>query len=191
MHVAFVAFDDMTALDLVGPFDALTRLETMDLHDGPITWELVSPDGDEAVATAEFPVRVDAVGSLADADLVVVPGGAGARARTDDDAFLDWLRTADPDIWASVCTGSLLLGAAGILEGRRATTHPTAYDLLEPYCEAVVRERVVDEDTVVTARGVTSGIDLGLHLVERIAGRDARERATIRMDYQTRTETSG
>jgi cyclohexyl-isocyanide hydratase len=84
----------------------------------------------------------------------------------------------------SVCTGALLLGAAGFLAGKRATTHPNAFEELKPYCATVIAaRRIVDEGEVVTARGVTASIDLGLHLVERIAGREARARIAKQMDY--------
>ena len=86
----------------------------------------------------------------------------------------------------SVCTGALLLGAAGFLRGRRATTHPNAYKELEPYCGTVVHDRVVDEGDVITARGVSSAIDAGLHVVQRIAGADARMRIAAQMDYPYR-----
>jgi cyclohexyl-isocyanide hydratase len=85
-----------------------------------------------------------------------------------------------------VCTGALLLGAAGFLKGRRATTHPNAYQELEPYCATVVRERVVDEGDVITARGVSSSIDAGLHIVEKLAGADSRTRVAAQMDYPYR-----
>ena len=83
----------------------------------------------------------------------------------------------------SVCTGALLLGSAGFLTGKHATTHPNAFDELNPYCASVVDQRVVDEEEVVTARGVTSSIDLGLHLVERLAGSEARVGIAKQMDY--------
>lgn len=84
---------------------------------------------------------------------------------------------------ASVCTGALLLGSAGFLTGKRATTHPNAFGELEPYCDTVVDQRVVDEGDVVTGRGVSSSIDLGLFIVERFAGADARIRISKQMDY--------
>lgn len=84
----------------------------------------------------------------------------------------------------SVCTGALLLGAAGFLSHTRATTHPRAFEALQPYCAGVVDGRVVDEGDVVTARGVTSSIDLGLYLVERLAGADAVARIATQMDYR-------
>ncbi|MCZ6556639.1 MAG: DJ-1/PfpI family protein, partial [SAR324 cluster bacterium] len=84
---------------------------------------------------------------------------------------------------ASVCTGSLLFGAAGFLQGKRATTHPNAYDALRPYCAEVVRQRIVDEGDLVTAGGVTSGIDLGLFLCEKFAGAEAKAAIKKQMDY--------
>ena len=103
-------------------------------------------------------------------DLIVVPGGYGTRPLQQDETFLAWLRTAkDVPLKTSVCTGSLLLGAAGFLRGKRATTHPSNFD-----------------GSVVTARGVTSAIDLGLHLVKRLAGEAARRRIADQMDYPYR-----
>jgi len=92
---------------------------------------------------------------------------------------------------ASVCTGSLLLGAAGFLKGRRATTHPNALEALKTYCATVVAARVVDEGDVITAVGVTSAVDLGLTLVARIAGEEARERIAEQMDYPHRCSVLG
>lgn len=122
--------------------------------------------------------------SLDGYDLVVVPGGHGTRALQNDVAFLEWLATAKSvELKASVCTGALLLGAAGFLEGWSATTHPSAFADLEPYCAAVVDDRVVDEGPVITARGVASSIDLGLHVVHRLAGEAARTQVARQMDY--------
>ncbi|ELZ34446.1 transcriptional regulator containing an amidase domain and an arac-type DNA-binding hth domain [Halogeometricum pallidum JCM 14848] len=185
MRTAFVAFDEMTALDFVGAFDPLTRLGTMDLAPFPFEWDVCAP-AETVTATANLRFEADGVGEpLAGYDLVVVPGGAGTRTLREDDHFLAWLRTADPDLMASVCTGSLLLGAAGFLEGKTATTHPEATAELAAYCE-VSEDRVVDEGGVVTARGVASALDLGLYLVERLT--DAETRATVaeQMDYPNR-----
>jgi cyclohexyl-isocyanide hydratase len=186
MHVAFVAFEGMTALDFVGAYDPVTRLRTMGFEGfESTTWEVHAHDAAVVEAGAGLRVEADAVGEPLDAALVVVPGGFGTRALVEDDAFLEWLRTArGADVLASVCTGSLLLGAAGFLKGRRATTHPNAYDALAAYRDVdVVEERVVDEGDVVTARGVSSSLDLGLHLVERFAGVEVRREVAAQMDY--------
>lgn len=183
MKTAFVIFDGMTALDFIGAYDPLTRLKSMQLVSN-FEWDVCAlaeeVADDKGIA---FTPSVIA-GSLAAYDLIVVPGGYGTRTLQHDKAFVDWLRTSEPvKLKVSVCTGSLLLGAAGFLKGRRATTHPSAFEALKPYCAEVVDERVVDEGEIVTARGVTSAIDLGLYLVERLAGVEARRRVAKQMDY--------
>lgn len=184
MRIAFIIFDRMTALDFVGAFDPLTRLRTMGLLDG-VEWDVCAA-GREVTDGAGLRVAASKVGgTLSGYDLLVVPGGYGTRELVEDDAFIEWLRTAaDCPLKASVCTGSLLLGAAGYLRGRRATTHPSSLAELEGYCAEVSRERIVDEGAVVTAGGVTASIDLGLHLCGRLAGPDARARIRAQMDYR-------
>jgi transcriptional regulator GlxA family with amidase domain len=183
MNAALIVFDNMTALDFVGFYDAVTRLQTMKIQP-EFEWTICARQAqvrdDRGLAMA-----VDSVSeSLADYDMLYVPGGYGTRILQHDRAFVDWLRTASSaPLKVSVCTGSLLLGAAGYLRGLKATTHPTALDELRPYCAEVVRHRIVDEGSVVTAGGVSTSIDLGLHIVERLAGKDARARVARQMDY--------
>lgn len=183
MKTAFIIFDRMTALDLIGVYDPLTRLKTMNFLP-EFNWHICAytekVSDDKGLLFTPDTVAV----SLSEYDMIVVPGGFGTRALQHDKAFMDWLRSADSvKLKTSVCTGALLLGSAGFLTGKRATTHPNAFDELKPYCDAVVEQRIVDEGGVVTARGVTSSIDLGLHLVERLAGNDARVGIAKQMDY--------
>ena len=183
MNVALIVFDNMTALDFVGFYDAVTRLQTMKIH----------PEFEWTICARQPQVRddrgltmaVESVDeSLAGYDMLFIPGGYGTRGLQHDAGFVHWLRTAaDTPLKVSVCTGALLLGAAGYLRALRATTHPTALDELRPYCAEVVRQRIVDEGSVVTAGGVSTSIDLGLHIVERLAGKDARLRVARQMDY--------
>jgi cyclohexyl-isocyanide hydratase len=184
MDVAFVAFDGMTALDFVGTHDPVTRLSTMGYLN--LTWDVCAP---ASTVTASGDLRFDADRvdePLEGYDLVFVPGGFATRDLRDDEEFVSWLRGADDaDLLASVCTGSLLLGAAGFLDGRPATTHPSAYDDLADYAE-VRRERVVDAGDVVTARGVSSSLDLGLYLVERLSDERTRREIAEQMDYPDR-----
>lgn len=185
MTVAFVLYDDLTALDLVGAYDPITRLGSMGFVDD-FAWDLCAPSGHETAADDRgLRFTTDRVGEpLSDYDVLVVPGGHGTNTLQHNEPVLDWLRTAAPvPLKASVCTGAILLGAAGFLTGRRATTHPNAYDELRPYCGQVVDKRVVDDGPVVTARGVASGLDLGLHLVERLSGADVRATVAEQMDY--------
>jgi cyclohexyl-isocyanide hydratase len=182
VNIGFVIFDGLTALDFVGVYDAVTRLRGGYLPD--LHWELCARSARVCDNTG-LCLSATRVGEpLAGYDMLIVPGGFGTRALMHDASFVDWIRTAaDAQYKVSVCTGSLLLGAAGFLAGRRATTHPSAYALLAPYCAQVMDERVVDEGDVITARGVTSSISLGLYLCEKLAGRAARENIRLQMDY--------
>jgi cyclohexyl-isocyanide hydratase len=184
-RIAFFLFPRLTFLDFVGVHDALRRLAPMGIAPD-VTLRTI---GTAAEIADESGLRVlpDAVyEDLAGFDLLVVPGGFGTRSLLDDDRCIGYLRS-----WgavrpvASVCTGSLLLGKAGHLAGLRATTHHGAFDLLRPFCREVVTDRrIVDEGRVVTAGGVTSAIDLGLHLVARFWGEEARRRIAAQVEYR-------
>jgi transcriptional regulator GlxA family with amidase domain len=183
MKTAFIIFSQMTALDLIGVYDPLTRLKSMNFVP-EFNWEVCAFTA-KVFDDKGLRFTPDKVAEpLKEYDIIVVPGGFGTRSLQHDKAFMEWLRSAESvKLKTSVCTGSLLLGSAGFLTGKRATTHPNAFDELKPYCAAVVDQRVVDEGEVVTARGVTSSIDLGLHLVERLAGSEARVSIAKQMDY--------
>jgi transcriptional regulator GlxA family with amidase domain len=186
MKAAFVVFDRMTSLDFIGFYDPVTRLKSMKILDD-FEWRVCSLTRHVADDRG-LRIEADAVDEPLDSyDLLFVPGGFGTRALRHDGRFIDWLRTARRvPLKVSVCTGALLVGAAGFLQDRRATTHPSAYKELEPYCGSVVRDRVVDEGDVVTARGVSAAIDMGLYLVQRVAGGEARDRIATQMDYPYR-----
>jgi cyclohexyl-isocyanide hydratase len=184
MDVAFVAFDGMTALDFVGTHDPVTRLSTMGYLD--VTWDVCART-ETVTASGNLRLEADRVDEpLGGYDLVFVPGGFATRELRHDEAFVSWLRGAEgADLVASVCTGSLLLGAAGFLDGRPATTHPDAYEDLREF-GAVRDDRVVDAGDVVTARGVSSSLDLGLYLVERLTDETTRREIAAQMDYDDR-----
>ena len=117
-------------------------------------------------------------------DAIIVPGGHGTRTLIKDAAFIDWIRTAkDVQYKMSVCTGSLILGAAGFLRSKRATTNFLEYETLKQYCKEVVKERIVVDDKVITAGAVSSSLDLGLYICEKWAGALARYEIQRRMDY--------
>ncbi|MEU9389878.1 DJ-1/PfpI family protein [Streptomyces sp. NPDC048324] len=180
MQIAIVLFDGFTALDAVGPYETLGRL----------------PDSETVfVAERTGPVRTDnallaltAHRTLAEVprpDVVVVPGGPGQTGQMDNEALLDWIRAADAtSAWTtSVCTGSLLLAAAGLLQGRRATSHWLALDELKRFGAEPTGERVVTDGKYVTAAGVSSGIDMGLALVGRIAGDFVAQAVQLGIEY--------
>jgi len=186
MYAALIIFDGMTSLDFVGFYDPVTRLKTMNLMPD-FYWQICAL---KSRITDDRGLRFQAhsVGEpLTGYDLIFVPGGFATRALQHDRLFVEWLKTAAAvQMKTSVCTGALLLGAAGFLEGRRATTHPAALTELAPYCAAVLKERVVDDGSVITAGGVSSSLDLGLHVVERLAGAEARATIARQMDYPYR-----
>jgi transcriptional regulator GlxA family with amidase domain len=180
MQIAIVLFDRFTALDAVGPYQVLSWL----------------PDAETVfVAERAGPVRNES-GSLAmtaDAgltdlpapDLVLVPGGPGKSLPLADGPLHEWLRAVDAtSTWTtSVCTGSLILAAAGLLTGRRATSHWGAVDDLARYQVQPVRERVVFDGKYVTAAGVSAGIDMALALAGRIAGDETAQSIQLGIEY--------
>ena len=145
MNVASVFYDGLTVLDLVGANGPIARLSTMGFVS--LDWALCGSD-ETATGAGGMTISADQVRpDLGEYDLVFVPGGVETRELIEDRKITDWIRTTTGcDLISSVCTGALLLDEAGILEGKHATTHPSAFDLLEPYCE-VVDERVVEMAT--------------------------------------------
>ena len=183
MQIAFILYDDLTVLDFVGFFDPITRLRSMGyLPD--LSWRLCAM---KPMVTDRFGLhlRVDQVApELGDFDAVFVPGGLGSRPLQTDAAFLEWLGTAAPVPWKiSVCTGSLLLGAAGYLKGKRATTHFNEYATLAPSCGEVVQERIVQDGRLVTGGAVAAALDLGLYMCAQWAGEEAAAAIRERMNY--------
>jgi cyclohexyl-isocyanide hydratase len=123
--------------------------------------------------------------SLKDYDAIVIPGGPGTRELLRDHSFLDWIRTANESAYQiSVCTGSLILGAAGLLKDKKATTHFGEYETLRPYCKEVIKKRIVRDGRVITAGAVSSSIDLGIFLCREWAGNEAAIQISKRIDYQ-------
>ncbi|SDM42878.1 cyclohexyl-isocyanide hydratase [Catalinimonas alkaloidigena] len=186
MRVAFILFPDITLLDFVGVYDPLTRLRSNGFLPD-FAWETcayTTPIQDGFGLTL-VPQRVQPDLHLYDA--VIVPGGYGTRPLVHDEGFVHWLRTAATvPLKISVCTGSLLLGAAGLLRNRRATCNPHEYQTLAPFCREVVEERIVEDGDVITAGAVAASLDLGLFLCERWAGREAAQKIKQQMSYSGR-----
>jgi transcriptional regulator GlxA family with amidase domain len=170
-EIAFLFYGNMTALDAVGPYEILARLPGADVKFVASTPGRITTDVG-LVLTAD-----SALDDVPAPDIVVVPGGPGTGAALADAAAVEWLRQAhETSRWTtSVCSGSLLLGAAGLLAGKRATSHWLALDSLRNFGAEPVSERVVVEGKVITAAGVSAGIDMALTLAAREAGEaDAR-----------------
>ncbi len=185
MNISFIIYNGMTALDFIGMYDPVTRLKTMgfmpDLH-----WDICAytPEVRDGTGQIFTPTKVGT--SLSDYAMVLLPGGLSTREMVSDPSFIAWLKTATPcKLKVSVCTGSLLWGATGFLQGKKATTHPMAFADLVQYCAQVLDQRIVDEGEIITARGVTSALDLGLYLCEKLASHEVKERIRRQMDYLT------
>ena len=180
MRTAILIFDGLTALDAIGPYEVLRSVPG---------WTV------EFVAKSSGEVRTDsgALGLLADRSLaeagepeiVLVPGGIGNRALLDDEEVLGWLREVDAtSTWTtSVCTGSLVLGAAGLLKGKRATGHWLQLEPLRAYGADPVGGRYVEDGKLITAAGVSAGIDMALHLVGRELGPEVAESVQLAIEY--------
>jgi transcriptional regulator GlxA family with amidase domain len=179
--IGIVLFDDVEELDAVGPWEVLAAWTSFWPDDG---WRVVTLSADGRPVRAAKGLVLAPDHSFADVpplDIVVHPGGIGTRPQLEDDAYLRWVRdlAQSAELMTSVCTGSLVYAKAGLLAGRPATTHWGALDLLaqlDPSIELRPDDRWVDSGDVITASGVSAGIDMALHLVVRLAGADrARE----------------
>jgi cyclohexyl-isocyanide hydratase len=178
-QITFLLFPHVTQLDLTGPAQVLSRLPEARVELVAKTLEPVSTD-------AGFPLLPSATfETAAPADILCVPGGFGVTAAMEDEATLAWLRSAaDRAEWiTSVCTGALVLGAAGLLDGYRATTHWASHDYLAAFGAVPVQERVVFDRNRVTGGGVTAGIDFGLALTARIAGEEHARFIQLSLEY--------
>ena len=167
MDIVCLLFDGITALDIVGPYEVLQRLPDANVKFVAASSGEIRTDNKFLGMVADF-----SLAEVQSADVLVVPGGFATRALESDSALLDWIRAIDTTTtWTtSVCTGSMLLAAAGLLEGKQATTHWASLDRLKEYGAIPTGRRVVEQGKIVTAAGVSSGIDMGLTLAARIAG---------------------
>jgi transcriptional regulator GlxA family with amidase domain len=180
MDVAIPIYDAFTALDAVGPYEVLSRVPGAKVR--------FIADKPGAVTTDNGMLSIVAEASLDELpapDVLVVPGGISSSAVARDDAFVAWVRRAhETSAWTtSVCAGALILGAAGILDGLRATTHWLDYEELATYGAHPTPQRVVEQGKVITSAGVSSGIDMALVLAARIAGDDVAKGIQLGIEY--------
>jgi putative intracellular protease/amidase len=180
MRIAIPIFDELTALDCVGPYEVLSRLPGATVH------FVAAEPGPKRTETGMLALHADLpLDELTDPDIIVFPGGFGTRALMHDETMLDWVRTAHATSqWTtSVCTGALVLAAAGILDGLEATTHWMALEMLAEYGAKPVRRRVVEQGKVITAAGVSAGIDMALTLYGRVAGDELAQAVQLGIEY--------
>jgi cyclohexyl-isocyanide hydratase len=182
--IAYIIFDGITWLDFFGIYDPLSRLKSMSFLP-ELDWDICAYTAsvNDNFGLEVKPQKVQ--NSLADYDVIIVPGGFGTRPLQHDDEFMRWIKTSDTvPLKVSICTGSLLLGAAGFLRGKTATTNFNEYETLQPYCQKVVADRIVEDKGIITAGAVSASLDLGLYLCQRWAGSVAAEEIRKRMNYQ-------
>jgi putative intracellular protease/amidase len=180
MEIAIPIFDRLTALDAVGPYEVLSRLPEARVR------FIAHEPGPKTTETGMLSLVAEAaLEDVPEPDLVVVPGGFGTRPLMRDERMLDWIRHAHEhsDWTTSVCTGSLLLAAAGLLDGLEATTYFTALDTLADYGAKPTQKRVVEQGKIITAAGVSSGIDMALTLAAHIAGDEVAQAIQLGIEY--------
>jgi putative intracellular protease/amidase len=181
MEIAILLFDRLTALDALGPYEVLSRVpgnrvRLVAKQPGLVRSDNASPLGlmaDEPISAVERP------------DVLVVPGGPGEVQARQDPEVLDWVRAVhEHSRWTtSVCTGSLILGAAGLLQGLRATSHWAALEFLRNFGAEPTGERVVRQGKVITAAGVSSGIDMALELLQLEYGDAMAQAIQLAIEY--------
>jgi putative intracellular protease/amidase len=181
MKIAILIYDGFTALDAIGPYEVLSFLPEAKVH-------FVSTErGPKRAHTNFLSVVADyTLDEVPNPDIIVVAGGTkGTMAAAQDQRILSWLRNAhETSKWTtSVCTGSLILGAAGLLKGLQATSHWYARDMLQNFGAQYVEERVVKQGKIITAAGVSSGIDMALRLANEIAGKELAQVIQLVIEY--------
>jgi transcriptional regulator GlxA family with amidase domain len=190
-NVAILLFDGVEVLDFAGPFEVFSVAGRRDDLD-PFNVYTVAETGRPILARNELSVNPRyTIDNCPAPDIVVVPGGFGTRREIDNPTIIEWIRrvSAASEITFSVCTGALLLGKAGLLDGQRATTHFAAFLELAaaaPGAALAVREKVVDNGRIVTSAGISAGIEAALHLVGRLIGQAHAVETARYMEYDWR-----
>jgi transcriptional regulator GlxA family with amidase domain len=180
VDIACLIFDGITALDIVGPYEVLQRLPGADVKFVAYKRGPVRTENKFLALVADYELS-----EVTTADVLVVPGGFATRKLERDEMLLDWIRAVDgTSTWTtSVCTGSMLLAAAGLLAGKEATTHWASLERLREYGAIPTGRRVVEQGKIVTAAGVSSGIDMALGLVAVIENEDFAQCVQLGIEY--------
>ena len=188
-HVAILIFDDVEVLDFCGPFEVFSV--TARLHD-PTPFDVFVLAESLRPVTARNGLSVNPrydISNCPRPDILVIPGGYGTRREMHNEVLIDWIKSCEPEceLVLSVCTGAILLAKAGMLEGLRAVTHHSAFDLLQevaPNTEVVKNQRFVDNGRIILSGGISTGIDMSLHVVARLLGNDVALATARHMEYE-------
>ncbi|MEO5957739.1 MAG: DJ-1/PfpI family protein [Opitutaceae bacterium] len=188
-NVAILIFDEVEVLDFAGPFEVFGVADALHGNDRFNVFTFAESPGTVRARNGLKVVPTFTLENCPAPHVLVVPGGFGTRALLQKPALLEWLRTKSrtTEITMSVCTGSLLLAKAGLLHGLRATTHHGSFELLRslaPQTEVLEDARFVDNGHILTAAGISAGIDCSLHVVERLLGAEAATATARHMEYR-------
>lgn len=180
MKIAFLFYHHMTALDAIGPHEILFRLPHVEVYRVAKTAGQIETESDHLKMIAEYSIN-----DVTEADVLLVPGAGNATSLKNEPQILEWLRAIHKTTtWTtSVCTGSLILGASGILHGHKATSHWAVLDHLPKYGVEPVHKRIVEDGKIITAAGVSAGIDMALMLAEKLSGRQVAEGLQLGIEY--------
>ncbi len=186
-RLAILIFDEVEVLDFCGPFEVFSvagKREKLDLFD---VYTVAEASG-QIYARNKLSINpAYTINNCPKPDILLVPGGFGTRREMNNEVLLSWIRetAAKAQLLLSVCTGALMLARAGLLEGLTATTHKDALDLLEEVAPntTVVRQRMADNGDVVLSAGISAGIDMSFHIVQRLYGKEMAEKTAYYMEY--------
>jgi transcriptional regulator GlxA family with amidase domain len=180
MQIAILIFEKLTALDAIGPYEVLRSVPGWEVQFVGLEKGVVRTDSGHLGLSVDYTLE-----EVGEPDVVLVPGGAGNRPLMEDEAVLSWLREVDATTtWTtSVCTGSLVLGAAGLLDGKRVTGHWLYLEELREFGADPVGGRFVEDGKVITAAGVSAGIDMALHLVGQEVGPELAQAVQLGIEY--------
>ncbi|MCU0545508.1 MAG: DJ-1/PfpI family protein [Oscillatoriaceae cyanobacterium Prado104] len=189
-QVVIFMFDDVEVLDFAGPFEVFSVTSELNKEERPFAVLTVAEH--QTLVSARNGLRIEPDCSISDCpppDILIVPGGIGTRKLIDNSAVISWIKECAPtaELVLSVCTGSLLLAKAGLLEGLTATTHHQALELLKelaPHTTVVGDRRFVDNGKIITSGGIAAGIDMSLYVVGKLLGSAAAEKTANHMEYK-------
>ena len=184
MKIAYILFDKLTYLDFVGVYDPVSRLKSQEIIP-ELNWDICSFTN---LVSDEFGLQIipnKIKNNLSEYDAIIIPGGIGTRELQVNRDFLKWIKTSENVKYKIlVCTGSLILGAAGFLQNKSATTHYNEYHSLEKYCNKVSFRTIEDDENTITAGAVAASLELGLYLCEKWAGKKAAQEIRNKMNYK-------
>ncbi|WP_247258176.1 isonitrile hydratase [Pseudomonas moorei] len=179
LQIGFLLFPQVQQLDLTGPYDVLASLPDVKVH---LVWKDLMPITGSTGLMLKPTVTFDDCPAL---DVICIPGGSGVGALMEDDRTLAFIKSqaANARYVTSVCTGALVLGAAGLLKGKRATTHWAYHELLAPLGAIAVKDRVVRDGNLLTGGGITAGIDFALTLAAELFDKDTAQLVQLQLEY--------